>query len=410
MADIKEIIGKKIKDFRTQLGETQEAFAKKLGINRSSLSLIEQGSQAPDIQLLVDIIKLTKMDILELLELNYKTHVVVDTNIILNSPAMLNSLKLYCDYVYVPKTVIGELNYQKDRGTEAKRKLAGLCLNKILELKSEKFLTPDDTSCKGYKNDDKIFEYAKTLAKFNLNDMVYILSNDKDFKLKNFGGLTNLKVIESQEFDSVFRPNIHYNTARSQKFFDFVEKRDLEQVRRFDKDDIDLNFIDLKSGYTPLIQAIRNKDLPMVEYLIGLTGVDLNFVDNKKYCFPPLSHAVQIHNLQMMKLLIINGANVNEPSTNEKNPYNTPVMIAAWSGRVDEVSMLVENGACINQQDKGNGFTALIKAVFNNNIDVVKYLLSKGADATVSSFERKTALDYAYEKNHQEIIKILKGI
>ena len=93
MADIKEIIGKKIKDFRTQLGETQEAFAKKLNINRSSLSLIEQGSQAPDIQLLVDIIKLTKMDILELLELNYKTHVVDDTNIILNSPAMLNSLK-----------------------------------------------------------------------------------------------------------------------------------------------------------------------------------------------------------------------------------------------------------------------------------------------------------------------------
>ena len=73
-----------------QLGETQEAFAQKLGINRSSLSLIEKGDQAPDIQLLVDIIKLTKMDILELLELNYKTHVVVDTNIILNSPAMLN--------------------------------------------------------------------------------------------------------------------------------------------------------------------------------------------------------------------------------------------------------------------------------------------------------------------------------
>jgi ankyrin repeat protein len=85
-------------------------------------------------------------------------------------------------------------------------------------------------------------------------------------------------------------------------------------------------------------------------------------------------------------------------------------MIAAWSGKVEEVAMLVKYGACINQQDKGNGFTALIKAVFNNNIDVVRYLISKGADATVSSFERKTALDYAYEKNHQEIIKILKGI
>jgi ankyrin repeat protein len=83
-------------------------------------------------------------------------------------------------------------------------------------------------------------------------------------------------------------------------------------------------------------------------------------------------------------------------------------MISAWSGRVEEVAMLVENGACINQQDKGNGFAALIKVVFNNNIDVVRYLLGKGADVTISSFERKTALDYAYEKNHQKIIKTLK--
>lgn len=408
MADIKEIIGKKLKDYRMQFGDTQEAFSQKLGINRSSLSLIEKGEQAPDIELLVKIIRLTKMDIQELLELNYKTHIVVDTNIILNSPSMLNFLKSYCDYVYIPETVIKELNFQKDRGTEAKRKLASLCLNKITELKSDKFIIANDQACKGENHDDKIFAYVKLLASSNRNDMVYLLTNDKDFKLKNSDGLTNLRIIESKEADAIFRPSVYYNIPKSQKFFEFVSKKNLNQVKGFNKDDIDLNFIDLKSGYTPLIQAIRNKDIDMVEYLIALPGTDLNKVDNKKYCLPPLSHAIQMHNLQMMKLLIINGANVNEPSTNDKNPYNTPIMIASWSGKLEEVKLLVESGACINQQDKGNGFTALIKAVFNNNIEVVKYLLDQNADITISSFERKTALDYAYEKKFKELISMLK--
>lgn len=105
---------------------------------------------------------------------------------------MLNFLKSYCDYVYIPETVIKELNFQKDRGTEAKRKLASLCLNKITELKSDKFIIANDQACKGENHDDKIFAYVKLLASSNRNDMVYLLSNDKDFKLKNSDGLTNL--------------------------------------------------------------------------------------------------------------------------------------------------------------------------------------------------------------------------
>ena len=110
-----------------------------------------------------------------------------------------------------------------------------------------------------------------------------------------------------------------------------------------------------------------------------------------------------------MKLLIENGANVNEPSQNERNPFNTPLMVAAWEENLKAVKLLAESGACINQQDKGNGFTPLIKAVFKNRSDIVKYLLEKGADRNVYSFERKSALDYAYERNNKEIINLLKS-
>ena len=75
--------------------------------------------------------------------------------------------------------------------------------------------------------------------------------------------------------------------------------------------------------------------------------------------------------------------------------------------------MLVENGACINQVDKGNGFTALIKAVYKNHPVIVKYLLDCNADKTICSFEKMTALDYAYAKNengtYEEIISLLNA-
>jgi ankyrin repeat protein len=186
-------------------------------------------------------------------------------------------------------------------------------------------------------------------------------------------------------------------------------KGSLAQVKAFDIEGIDINYIDGRSGYTPLIQTIRDRNYQMIQYLLTLPNININSVDNKKFGFPPLSHAVQMHELGIMRTLIDNGANVNEPSTNDKNPFNTPLMIAAWGGRLESVRLLVENGACVNQQDKGNGFTPLIKAVFKGNIDIVKYLLEQGADKGVFSFEKKTALDYAYEKNHKEIIELLKG-
>ena len=403
-----EMIGEKIKKFRIDLGDTQEDFARKLDIGRPTLSLIEQGKQEPDIRVLINIIKVTKIDIMELLELSYKTHLVLDTNIIRNCPYILNSLTTFCDYVYVPATVIKELNYQKDHATEQKRKIAGMCLNKILELKSERFIICDEEMKVG-NNDDNIFAFVKYLAKMNVNDMVYLMTNDIDFKLKPVGTITNLKVITSAEFDGIFKQNINYNIAKSQKFFELVAGGNLAQVKAFDIEGVDINYMDGRSGYTPLIQAIRDRNYQIIEYLLTLPNINVNSVDNKKFGFPPLSHAVQMHEFGIMRTLIENGANVNEPSTNEKNPFNTPLMIAAWGGRLESVRMLVENGACVNQQDKGNGFTPLIKAVFKGNTDIVKYLLEQGADKNVSSYEKKTALDYAYEKNHKEIIEILKG-
>ena len=148
--------------------------------------------------------------------------------------------------------------------------------------------------------------------------------------------------------------------------------------------------------------------MEILKYLLSVDYIDLNVPDETKFGFPPITHAVQAGDYEIVQLLLENGANVNEPSSNSKNSLNTPLMVASWHGNLKLAKLLCENGACLNQQDAGNGFTPLIKAVFSKKPDVVKYLLDQNADKHIMSHERKTALDYAYEKKLINIIELLK--
>lgn len=409
-------LGQKIIEYRNNADIKQEAFAKELGISRTTLSFIENGSQAPSFEVLVKLAQITNINFNELIDVKSKNIVVVDTNILLNRPEMLGVLLKDCDQVYIPIPVIEEINYQKDHGKEKERRNASLCEDIIVKKKTEKLDIHTDSDIDG-SNDDKILDIAIKLAEKDISNSVYLLTNDKDFILKNTKGLTNLRIIGSNQYIKIFSEKDGYNDALSQRFFVAVLKRDLDFAKNLLEKkgkSINVNAIDSRSGYTPLIQALVNKDEEMVKYLLSLDRIDVNAVDNKKHYLPPLSHVMQMQNGRdaenFAKLLIQNGANVNEPSQSETNPFNMPLMIATWHGHLNLVKLLVENGAYINQQDMKNGFTALMKAVFHKeDASILKYLLEHGADKNIMSFkDKKTALDYAYDRGNEELISMLK--
>ena len=402
-------LGQKIIEYRNNADIKQEAFAKELGISRTTLSFIENGSQAPSFEVLVKLAQITNINFNELIDVKSKNIVVVDTNILLNRPEMLGVLLKDCDQVYIPIPVIEEIK-------EKERRNASLCEDIIVKKKTEKLDIHTDSDIDG-SNDDKILDIAIKLAEKDISNSVYLLTNDKDFILKNTKGLTNLRIIGSNKYIKIFSEKDGYNDALSQRFFVAVLKRDLDSAKNLLEKkgkSINVNAIDSRSGYTPLIQALVNKDEEMVKYLLSLDRIDVNAVDNKKHYLPPLSHVMQMQNGRdaenFAKLLIQNGANVNEPSQSETNPFNMPLMIATWHGHLNLVKLLVENGAYINQQDMKNGFTALMKAVFHKeDASILKYLLEHGADKNIMSFkDKKTALDYAYDRGNEELISMLK--
>ncbi|MBN1187418.1 MAG: ankyrin repeat domain-containing protein [Bacteroidales bacterium] len=90
---------------------------------------------------------------------------------------------------------------------------------------------------------------------------------------------------------------------------------------------------------------------------------------------------------------------------------NVPALIiAATNNNIDIVKSLLENGADVNARfynSNGRLFDALMVAVDNNNYEMVKLLLDHEADPNIQYFENYTALILASYRGQDEIAKIL---
>ena len=109
-----------------------------------------------------------------------------------------------------------------------------------------------------------------------------------------------------------------------------------------------------------------------------------------------------------MKLLRLLGADPQEPSYGVVRP----MIGAAENGHIAVVAYLLDSGVNVNQHDKF-GLTALIAVTETRHIEetrrieMVKYLLSRGADVNAIS-EGYTALALALKNNNAELVQLLR--
>ena len=90
-----------------------------------------------------------------------------------------------------------------------------------------------------------------------------------------------------------------------------------------------------------------------------------------------------------------------------RNAWNaTPLIMAAWHGRLQIVKYLLEEGADINASYDA-GSSALIVAAWHGHAPVVKYLLAAGADLGHKNRGGDDALVWASEHGHTDIVQEL---
>jgi ankyrin repeat protein len=84
----------------------------------------------------------------------------------------------------------------------------------------------------------------------------------------------------------------------------------------------------------------------------------------------------------------------------------TPLHMAAIEGSVDIVRFLITQGADVNAVNN-RGQTPLHMACYYNRLDIVKYLVSRGADIDAGTEHTQTPLLFAIFNDHIEVIKYL---
>ena len=105
-----------------------------------------------------------------------------------------------------------------------------------------------------------------------------------------------------------------------------------------------------------------------------------------------------------MRILLMLGANVNEQAC-QTFLCPPPIVAAAFDEHSHGVELLLDRGANVNSKME-RGQTALMVAAYYGHVDTVRLLLSRGADIN-AQFDGDTALSWAKQKGHTEIVDLL---
>ncbi len=197
---------------------------------------------------------------------------------------------------------------------------------------------------------------------------------------------------------------------------------DVNRVRELIDAGIPVNIED-KDGVTPLMIAVQNGKLEIVELLLqrqadtkilnqgwGGTnalimaatlgradmvkmllqwGADPNGIGRYKQL--PLASACQYGHLDIVNVLLDNGAQLNPKDGHE------PLVMAAMSGRPEIIKVLLDRGANLNFSN--SGYTPLMAAAGTCRSEIVRILLERGASPDVKD-KYGTAMTEAMKCTH----------
>jgi ankyrin repeat protein len=167
-------------------------------------------------------------------------------------------------------------------------------------------------------------------------------------------------------------------------------------------------------GETALMLAIKTGDLPIVQMLIN-AGANVNTIEKQHKQTPLMYAAAAEKNAgEMVKLLLSKGADVkprslaydwpshiSEEPRVQYHPFGglTALLYAARDGCYACVEALIAKGADVNVPTP-EGVTPLMIALDNDNNDIAKLLLDRGANPGVWDWYGRTALYIAIDRKN----------
>ena len=157
-------------------------------------------------------------------------------------------------------------------------------------------------------------------------------------------------------------------------------------------------------GATPLFLASEQNNMEVVRLLVGNGAqVNLGTLDGMS----PLHAACREGHAAVARFLLDAKADFNKTG---KSGY-TPMMLAAENGHAKIIEVLASYGCDVNTstqvRDDDGGETALHRACQMGHIEMAKILIARNCDINGSTKDGRTPLIVAAEEGHEDLVKFL---
>eukprot|EP01006_Ploeotia_vitrea_P022281 TRINITY_DN54684_c0_g1_i1.p1 TRINITY_DN54684_c0_g1~~TRINITY_DN54684_c0_g1_i1.p1 ORF type:complete len:584 (-),score=32.47 TRINITY_DN54684_c0_g1_i1:177-1844(-) len=166
-----------------------------------------------------------------------------------------------------------------------------------------------------------------------------------------------------------------------------------------------MSMMSLTPGATGLILACSSGQLLVAQILLH-AGARVDLQDDLGCT--ALMYACNMGFLDVVQLLFDAGANIHtefEHQTRDKGNVYTPVMVAVISNQVDIVEYLVAKGADPNQATTST--TPLVLAILKNHLSAIEALIYGGADVNQPVYEIQSR--YLFFEQDEWAVRLLRG-
>lgn len=193
----------------------------------------------------------------------------------------------------------------------------------------------------------------------------------------------------------------------SQDIFTEIEKGNLEEVKRLIQNDPQLVH-SRAGGIFPLHQAVRSRRIDIAKLLIS-EGADINKFGKDAEEFAPyeataVTEAIRYGDMDMIRLFMDSGADLKKITSLGESYLH----YAVFMNRREIVKYLIDSGLDVNIKKRGD-LTPLHIAALMGFDDIVSLLIDNKADLNAQSTDGATPLHYARAASHERTAELIES-
>ncbi|PLV58461.1 ankyrin repeat domain-containing protein [Brachyspira pilosicoli] len=252
----------------------------------------------------------------------------------------------------------------------------------------------------------------------NIEIAKLLIEHNSDINIKNKDGKNMIMIACEKGNEEMFNLLIENNADINEKsswgasaLIYASEKGNINIMKYLIDNGIDVNGKADDNGDTPLLWAVTGENPYESSKLLIENGADIN-ATNDSGVAPATILAASTP--KVVKLLKDNGADLDTKFLD----YYPPIAIAAGAGNLEIVKALVENGADVNYYPNDINYTAIFHAIDQHNYEVAEYLFKNGVDLNIkmkpdndygrSIKESYNVLEYAEAIQDKKMIDLVK--